>query len=90
MSKYAIVYERAGDGTWSAMIPDLPGVWSTGKTITEARANVLDAAVGWLEIMREQGREIPARVHKAEEVSIAIPRKRTAIASVRGGRRRAR
>jgi predicted RNase H-like HicB family nuclease len=74
MSKYAIVYERAGDGTWSAMIPDLPGVWSIGSTIPKARANVLDCAEGWLELQAEQGAMLPDRVHKVEEVSITLPR----------------
>ena len=90
MSKYAIIYERAGDGTWSALIPDLPGVWSIGKTIPQARANVLDAAAGWLEIHRELGRELPARVHKAEEVFIPMPRRKSAVASVKGRRGSAR
>ena len=66
MSKYAIVYERAGDGTWSAMIPDLPGVWSIGSTIRKARNAWTAPKAGWN--FAEQGAS--SQTGFVEEVSI--------------------
>jgi predicted RNase H-like HicB family nuclease len=39
----SIVYEDAEDGWIVASIPEVPGVFSQGRTRDEARANVLDA-----------------------------------------------
>ena len=38
-----IVYEEDEDGWIVASIPEVPGVFSQGRTRGEARANVLDA-----------------------------------------------
>jgi predicted RNase H-like HicB family nuclease len=38
-----ILYEEDGDGWIVASIPEVPGVFSQGRTRDEARANVLDA-----------------------------------------------
>lgn len=39
----AIVYEHAEDGWIVATIPEVPGVFSQGRTRDEARTNVIDA-----------------------------------------------
>ncbi len=39
----SIVYEDAEDGWIVASIPEVPGVFSQGRTRVETRANVLDA-----------------------------------------------
>ena len=38
-----IIFERGVSGWWIATIPEVPGVFSQGKTRKEARENVLDA-----------------------------------------------
>jgi len=38
-----IVYEPAEDGWMLASIPEVPGVFTQGRTREEARANVIDA-----------------------------------------------
>jgi predicted RNase H-like HicB family nuclease len=38
-----IVYEDAEDGWIVATIPEIPGVFSQGRTRDEARSNVIDA-----------------------------------------------
>lgn len=46
-----IVYEEEPDGEWIVVsIPEVPGVLSQGKTREEARANILDALAGMLEL----------------------------------------
>jgi predicted RNase H-like HicB family nuclease len=38
-----VVYETGEDGWIIASIPEVPGVFSQGRTRNEARANVIDA-----------------------------------------------
>ena len=45
-----IVYEDDGDGWVVASIPEVPGAHSQGHTRDEARANVIDALRGILEL----------------------------------------
>ncbi len=89
MSKYAVIYEQAADGGWSAMIPDLENVWSLGRSIPQARANVLDAVADWIAYCQETDRPFPKRVYKVGEVDIALPRRKVARAAVKGRKGRA-
>jgi predicted RNase H-like HicB family nuclease len=41
--KLTVHYEDAGDGWVMAMIPEVPGAISQGRTREEARSNVIDA-----------------------------------------------
>ncbi len=43
MTTYNVVYEQAGDGSWSASSPDVPGCYSVGDTVEEAEAGMRDA-----------------------------------------------
>src|SRR5262249_27095508 len=45
-----IVYEEGEDGWIVASIPEVPGAHSQGRTRDEARANVIDALRGILEL----------------------------------------
>ena len=45
-----IVYEQGEDGWVIASIPEVPGAHSQGHTREEARANVIDALRGILEL----------------------------------------
>ena len=45
-----IVYEEGDDGWIVASVPEVPGVHSQGRTREEARANVIDALHGILEL----------------------------------------
>jgi predicted RNase H-like HicB family nuclease len=56
--KYATVIERAAHN-FSAYVPDLPGCVSTGRTIEEARRNILEAIELHLEGMRDDGQPAP-------------------------------
>jgi predicted RNase H-like HicB family nuclease len=48
--RVTIVYESGGDGWIIASIPEVPGVHSQGRTREDARANVIDALRGMLEL----------------------------------------
>lgn len=48
--RMTIVYEHGEDGWVVASIPEVPGANSQGRTRAEARANVIDALRGILEL----------------------------------------
>ena len=69
--KYAVLFDPAGDGTWAAVVPDLPGCMSAGKTLDEARDSVKEAIVLWIDVARERGECIPPPASIADNIDIA-------------------
>lgn len=57
---YPIAVEK-GDDThaYGVTVPDIPGCFSAGDTFEEALQNVREAIAGHLEILAEDGEEIP-------------------------------
>ena len=57
-----ILYEEGGDGWIVSSIPEVPGVFSQGRTKEEAREMALDALAGMLELRaaeyQPQGRQL--------------------------------
>jgi predicted RNase H-like HicB family nuclease len=51
----AIVRPEPDAGGYSASIPALPGCHTQGETIDEVRANLHEAAEGWLAVAHEDG-----------------------------------
>ena len=47
--KLKVVFHREADGRFSVAVPALPGCYSCGDTLDEARANIREAAEGWLD-----------------------------------------
>lgn len=60
--RYAIVVERAADGSYSAYVPDLPGCTSCGDTREELERNIREAILGHLAAMRDAGESAPEPV----------------------------
>ena len=58
--KVTIVFEHGDDGWIIASIPEVPGAHSQGRTREEARANVIDALRGILELRFGERPEISA------------------------------
>jgi predicted RNase H-like HicB family nuclease len=44
----ALVYPEPDAGGYSAEVPALPGCYTQGETLDEVRANLREAAEGWL------------------------------------------
>ena len=57
---YAIVIERAADGSHSAYVPDLPGCVACGDTPDEARTLIAEAVQLHVASLREHGEPVPA------------------------------
>jgi predicted RNase H-like HicB family nuclease len=51
----AIVRPEPEVGGFSASIPALPGCHTQGETLEEVRANLREAAEGWLAVAHEDG-----------------------------------
>jgi predicted RNase H-like HicB family nuclease len=60
MIAYPIILERAGDGGWSAVAPDLPGLLLAGDTREELLAAAPGAIADHLDALRDQNLPIPA------------------------------
>ena len=55
MNLTAIVRPEPDAGGYSASIPALPGCHTQGETLEEVRANLREAAEGWLAVAYEDG-----------------------------------
>ena len=68
----AVIHETEPDeekGYW-AEVPALPGCFSMGDTLAEMKANIREAAEGWLEVTRDQAeREKPSRRPESERAA---------------------
>jgi|TARA_R110002124_G_scaffold171443_1_gene339124 predicted RNase H-like HicB family nuclease len=63
--KYLVIYEKSKDG-YSAYIPDLIGCTSAGSTKEEVELNIKEAVKLHLEVMKENGLQIPPSVSESE------------------------
>lgn len=43
-----------------AEIPELEGVWATGKTLEECRKDLIEVIEGWLVVRLQKGLQIPS------------------------------
>jgi predicted RNase H-like HicB family nuclease len=58
--EYAVVIERAADGSYSAYVPDLPGCVACGDSADEARRLIREAVELHIESLRSHGEPVPA------------------------------
>ena len=57
---FTVVFLHEDNGTVSAFLPDLPGVYAAAATIAGARRGIREALVGYLGAMAERGWPVPA------------------------------
>ena len=69
----AVIHEAEEGGYW-AEVPALRGCYSQGDTLAETKANIREAAEGWLEVRAEQEAETKLRrlPKGARAVQIAV------------------
>ena len=57
-------------------VPDLPGVWATGRSLEECRQNLQEVIEGWVMVRLQKGLPIPPlgkkRIHKVEELKVRV------------------
>jgi len=57
--EYEVVLSPEPEGGFSVFVPDLPSVATHGDTRDEALAMAKEAIEGYLEVMEEEGWEVP-------------------------------
>jgi predicted RNase H-like HicB family nuclease len=70
-----VIEKEADDGGYSAYSPTLPGCFSNGRTIEEAKANIREAVQQHVEVLLAKGQEIPQQPHlvHVEELTVGVP-----------------
>lgn len=70
-----VIEKEAEDEGYSAYSPGLPGCFSNGRTVEEAKRNIRDAIEQHLQALLAHGQPIPQsekRVH-VEELTVGVP-----------------
>ncbi len=65
MIKFLVIYEKSSNG-YSAYVPDLPGCTSAGADKKEVEKNIVDAIKLHLEVMKEEGMDIPESTSESD------------------------
>jgi predicted RNase H-like HicB family nuclease len=69
--RYVYLIEQAGDGSFSAFVPDLPGCTTSGDTADEVRQNIKDAVDSYVESLREHNEPVPEPTSMVDVVEAA-------------------
>jgi predicted RNase H-like HicB family nuclease len=69
--RYTYIVEKAGDGSFSAYIPDLPGCTTCGDSIDEVKLNMKEAIALYIDSLREHGESVPPPSITADVVEAA-------------------
>lgn len=70
---YTVLFERAEEGGYVAFVPALPGCMTQGETFEEAKENIQDAIVGYIQVLREDGDDVPTEYREHIAATIAVP-----------------
>ncbi len=70
--KYTAIFEPADEGGYVVSIPSLPGCVSQGETFEEASEMIKDALKGYLEVLKEEGQDIPQESQQMIVAQISI------------------
>jgi predicted RNase H-like HicB family nuclease len=59
MPTYRIILTEEPEGGYTVMVPALPGCITYGDTVNHAKEMAKEVIEGYLEVLKEQGDEIP-------------------------------
>jgi antitoxin HicB len=57
--KYRIVLRKEPEGTYTAIVPALPGCITWGENIEHAMEMAKEAIIGYIEVLQEEGEPVP-------------------------------
>lgn len=57
--QYSVVVHTAEEGGFWVEVPALPGCYSQGESVEESLRNVREAIELYLEMLRDEGRDVP-------------------------------
>jgi predicted RNase H-like HicB family nuclease len=69
MTEYGVIYEQAGDGSWSASAIDMP-VFAVGDSREEAEHEIRSAIAFFLEYLEEKGETVPRPASRVGTVTL--------------------
>lgn len=69
---YHVLLRKEEDGTYTVIVPSLPGCLTFGRTIEEALAMAKEAAEGFVACMIARGEEVPVESSDLMVRTIAI------------------
>jgi len=79
-AKYEIIEDE--DEPFYGEIPELPGVWATGKTLEECRRNLAEVVEGWIIVRIKKGLPIPPIDGKTIPVPVEILRAHITVENI--------
>ena len=56
---YRIVLRKEPEGTYTAIVPALPGCITWGETVEDALEMAKEAIKGYIEVLQEEGEPVP-------------------------------
>lgn len=72
---YTAIFEKSADGGYFAFVPMLQGCFTQGETFEETEKNIKEAIALYLDVLKEDGDEIPMETgeHIATTVRVPLP-----------------
>lgn len=69
---YRILLRKEEDGTYTVIVPSLPGCLTFGRTVEEAMEMAKEAIEGFIACMIERGEEVPVEDSNSVVCTIAV------------------
>ncbi len=70
--EYTAVFEPAKEGGYVVTVPALPGCVTEGDSFKEAEFMVKDAIEGYLDVLKQEGQEIPKESSEIVITKVAV------------------
>ena len=70
--QYSVVVHTAEEGGFWVEVPALPGCYSQGESVEESLRNVSETIELYLEVLRDEGRDVPRNAEVVYQVSVAV------------------
>ena len=72
VQSYKVVLEPAEEGGYTVHVPSLPGCISEGDTYEDALKKIKEAIMGWIEVSKKFGDEIPPSDVIIDTVEVSV------------------
>ncbi len=70
---YTVLFQKAEEGGYIATVPLLPGCVTQGETFEQTQKQIKDAIVGYIEVWKEDKKQIPIESDEHIAATIGIP-----------------
>lgn len=70
--RYKIMLRKEEDGTYTVIIPSLPGCLTFGRTVEEALAMAKEAIEGFIACMTARGEDVPVESDGSMICTVAV------------------